>query len=158
MPPECPPWKTISHVMSVRLSQWVHTLLNSGHLEIQCIIKLVESKVWWPSFPENFTCQSLSSKCNKFTLRDLSTGLLELLPFPHHPWSQISTDYMTDLFPTIFVIIDHFSKSSNIIPLPKLPIVYRGHGSRNGSLVHFKGLQSILAETKHCLQLTKWIK
>ena len=51
---------------------------------------------------------------------------IQPLPVPQRPWSHLSVDFLTDLPPsqgntTILVIVDRFSKSCRLIPLPGLP-------------------------------------
>jgi hypothetical protein len=53
-------------------------------------------------------------------------GKLQPLPIPQRPWSHLSVDFLTDLPPsrgntTILVIVDRFSKSCRLLPLPGLP-------------------------------------
>ncbi len=58
--------------------------------------------------------------------RHLPAGLLQPLPVPQRPWSHIAIDFVTDLpnssgNTTILTVVDRFSKSCRLIPLPKLP-------------------------------------
>lgn len=58
--------------------------------------------------------------------RQLLSGKLHPLPVPHHPWSHLEVDFITDLPPSsgktcILVIVDRFSKSCYLIPLRNLP-------------------------------------
>ena len=60
------------------------------------------------------------------TPRHLPRGKLQPLPVPQRPWSHLSVDFLTDLPPapgttTILVIVDRFSKSYRLLPLPGLP-------------------------------------
>ncbi len=53
-------------------------------------------------------------------------GLLQPLPMPQRPWSDISLDFVTRLPPsdgntTILTVVDRFSKVVKFIALPKLP-------------------------------------
>eukprot|EP00063_Salmo_salar_P020107 XP_013994942.1 PREDICTED: uncharacterized protein LOC106568803 [Salmo salar] len=53
-------------------------------------------------------------------------SLLQPLPVPHRPWSNISLDFVMGLPPsdgntTILTVVDRFSKAAHFIPLPKLP-------------------------------------
>jgi len=57
--------------------------------------------------------------------RQVPAGLLQPLPVPQQPWSQIAIDFITDLpnsqdHTTILTIIDRFSKAFCLIPFPKL--------------------------------------
>ncbi len=56
----------------------------------------------------------------------MPAGLLKPLPVPQRPWPHIAIDFITDLpnsegNATILTVIDRFSKSCGLIPLPKLP-------------------------------------
>ncbi len=58
--------------------------------------------------------------------RHLPAGLLQPLPIPQCPWSHITIDFVTNLpnssgITTILTVVDRFSKSCHLIPLPKLP-------------------------------------
>ena len=60
------------------------------------------------------------------TPRQASSGLLQPLPVPHHPWSHISLDFVTglpssDVNTVILTVVDRFSKVANFILFPKLP-------------------------------------
>ncbi|KAI2667311.1 Transposon Tf2-9 polyprotein [Labeo rohita] len=60
------------------------------------------------------------------TPRRLPAGLLQPLPAPQRPWSNLAIDFVTDLppsngFTTILSVVDRFSKGCRFIPLPKLP-------------------------------------
>ncbi|KAK3568202.1 hypothetical protein QTP86_000224 [Hemibagrus guttatus] len=55
--------------------------------------------------------------------RHLPSGKLLPLPVPNRPWSHLGVDFMTDLpasggYTCVLVIIDHFSKSCHLVPLP----------------------------------------
>ena len=58
--------------------------------------------------------------------RQASSGLLQPLLVPHRPWSQIGLDFVTGLPAShgnavILTIVDRFSKTTHLFPLPKLP-------------------------------------
>ncbi|KAI3352200.1 hypothetical protein L3Q82_005167 [Scortum barcoo] len=53
-------------------------------------------------------------------------GVLQPLPTPKHPWSDISMDFITRLPPSqvkmvICTVVDRFSKMVHFIPMVKLP-------------------------------------
>lgn len=55
-----------------------------------------------------------------------SAGLLQPLPVPVRPWSQIALDFITGLPPSqghtvVLTVVDRFSKAAHFIPLNKLP-------------------------------------
>ena len=65
-------------------------------------------------------------------------GLLQPLPVPHRPWSDISLDFVTGLPPsegntTILTVVDRFSKMVHFIPMPKLP---SAKGTAEAVLIH----------------------
>ncbi|XP_071225257.1 uncharacterized protein [Salvelinus alpinus] len=75
--------------------------------------------------------------------RHLPRVKLQPLPVPQRPWSHLSVDFLTDLPPsqgntTILVVVDQFSKSWRLLPLPSLPT-----GDCGGSCV--LGYQPVLA-------------
>jgi len=58
--------------------------------------------------------------------RHLPSGKLQPLPVPTRPWSHLGVDFITDLpvsngYTCVLVIVDRFSKSCRLIPLPGLP-------------------------------------
>lgn len=60
------------------------------------------------------------------TSRRPAPGLLQPLPVPQRPWSDISVDFVTSLpvsegNTTVLTTVDRFSKMVHFIPLPKLP-------------------------------------
>ncbi len=73
------------------------------------------------TFVNNFTACNTSKPS-----RQLPAGLLQPLPVPQRPWSHIAIDFVTDLLnslgnTTILTVVDRFSNSCRLIPLPKLP-------------------------------------
>jgi len=72
-------------------------------------------------------------------------GLLQPLPIPHRPWSHIAIDFVTDLpnsqgNTTILTVVDRFSKSCRLIPLPKLPIAMETAETLCNFVFRFYGL------------------
>ena len=64
------------------------------------------------------------------TPRNPTSGLLKPLPIPRRPWSHIALDFVTGLPPsdgntTILTVVDRFSKSVHLVPLPKIPSAKR---------------------------------
>ncbi|KAL0192920.1 hypothetical protein M9458_011216, partial [Cirrhinus mrigala] len=70
--------------------------------------------------------QKTSPTQDPAAIMQLPAGLLQPLPVPQRPWSHIAIDFVTNLprslgHTTILTIVDRFSKSCRLIPLPKLP-------------------------------------
>ncbi|KAK3534513.1 hypothetical protein QTP86_016589 [Hemibagrus guttatus] len=158
-PPGCPPTK--HYVLSnlrIRVMQWVHTSLCSGHPGISRTLHLTQNSFWWPSMVKDVATyvKSCSVCALSKTPKELLSGLLQPLPIPQRPWSHLSIDFVTDLppsngFTTILVIIDRFSKACRLIPLKGLPMametaqslfhhVFRVYGIPE-DLVSYRGTQ-----------------
>lgn len=128
-PPECPPGRHfVPRSLHQRITQWVHTLLSSGHPGIQRTIELVRNSFWWPNLINDVSeyVKSCSVCAQSKTPQELPAGLLEPLPIPQHPWSHLAVDFVTDLpssngNTTILTIIDRFSKACRLIQLKGLP-------------------------------------
>ncbi|KAK3535399.1 hypothetical protein QTP70_012828 [Hemibagrus guttatus] len=128
-PPGCPPNKhSVPSNLRIRVMQWVHTSLCSGHPGISRILHLTQNSFWWPSMVKDVAnyVKSCSVCAQSKTPKELPSGLLQPLPIPQRPWSHLSIDFVMDLppsngFTTILVIIDRFSKACRLIPLKGLP-------------------------------------
>ncbi|KAK3574387.1 hypothetical protein QTP86_006576 [Hemibagrus guttatus] len=128
-PPGCPPTKHyVPSNLRIRVLQWVHTSLCSGHPGISRTLRLTQNSFWWPSMVKDVATyvKSCSVCAQSKTPKELPSGLLQPLPIPQRPWSHLSIDFVTDLppsngFTTILVIIDRFSKACQLIPLKGLP-------------------------------------
>ncbi|KAK3553547.1 hypothetical protein QTP70_004572 [Hemibagrus guttatus] len=128
-PPGCPPTKHyVPSNLRIRVMQWVHTSLCSGHPGISRTLRLTQNSFWWPSMVKDVATyvKSCSVCAQSKTPKELPSGLLQPLPIPQRPWSHLSIDFVTDLLPsngftTILVIIDRFSKACRLIPLKGLP-------------------------------------
>uniref|UniRef100_A0A671KJW6 Gypsy retrotransposon integrase-like protein 1 n=1 Tax=Sinocyclocheilus anshuiensis TaxID=1608454 RepID=A0A671KJW6_9TELE len=128
-PTNTPPRKHyVPQTLRLRIMQWVHTSLSSGHPGISRTLQLIQNSFWWSNMARDITdyVKSCQICAQSKTPRELPSGLLKPLPIPQRPWSHLSIDFITDLPPsdhhtTILVIIDRFSKSCRLIPLPKLP-------------------------------------
>uniref|UniRef100_A0A3B3BWV7 Gypsy retrotransposon integrase-like protein 1 n=1 Tax=Oryzias melastigma TaxID=30732 RepID=A0A3B3BWV7_ORYME len=128
-PPSCPADRIYvppSHRQQVL--HLVHDSPTAGHPGMAGTQMLIRNSFWWPTmqadvaqFVTNCTaCQTSKSP------RQPPAGLLQPLPVPRRPWSHIAVDFITDLPPsqgntTILTVIDRFSKSCRLLPLPKLP-------------------------------------
>ena len=108
--------------------QWAHTSLLSCHPGVQRTMFAISWRFWWPSIePE---VQEYIKACSVCTRNKTSSrsrmGLLQLLPIPSRPWSDISLDFVTGLpvsqgNTTVLTVVDRFSKMARFIALPKLP-------------------------------------
>ena len=112
-----------------RLICWAHTSPSSGHPGIGRTVRCLSGKYWWPTVAKDVRVYvSSCSVCAQFKApRHLPRGKLQPLPVPQRPWSHLSVDFVTDLPPsqgntTILVVVDRFSKSCRLLPLPGLPM------------------------------------
>lgn len=107
---------------------WGHTSLLSCHPGVQRTMFAISRRFWWPSMePEVREYIEACSVCarNKTSSR-VRMGLLQPLPIPSRPWSDISIDFVTGLpvsqgNTTVLTVVDRFSKMARFIALPKLP-------------------------------------
>lgn len=106
---------------------WAHTSLISCHPGVSRTLSVISQCFWWHAMMKVVTeyvaaCPMCAG--NK-TSRRPAAGLLQPLPVPLGPWSDISLDFVTGRLPsegntTILTVVDSFSKI-HFIPLPKLP-------------------------------------
>ncbi|KAL0158888.1 hypothetical protein M9458_046964, partial [Cirrhinus mrigala] len=124
-PPECPPQLTfVPEMHRKQLLHHIHSTPSSGHPGIRATLHLLNNRFWWPT---------------------INAGLLQPLPIPQRPWSHIAIDFITDLpssrgNTTILTIVDRFSKSCRLIPLPKLPTAMETAETLCNFVFHFYGL------------------
>ena len=107
---------------------WAHTSRVSCHPGTARTIFIIKQRFWWSAMEKQV--REYVAACpvcarNKVS-RQPPAGLLQPLPVPHRPWSDISLDFVTGLPPsdgntTILTIVDRFSKMVHFVPLPKLP-------------------------------------
>ena len=146
-PPGCPNNRLFVPVeLRPQVIHWAHTLLLSCHPGIKRTMFMISRRFWWPAMePEVQEYIEACSVCarNKNSSR-ARMGLLQPLPIPSRPWSDISIDFVTGLpvsqgNTTVLTVVDRFSKMVKFIALPKLPsaketaeammnIVFRVHG------------------------------
>uniref|UniRef100_A0A8K9UP97 Gypsy retrotransposon integrase-like protein 1 n=1 Tax=Oncorhynchus mykiss TaxID=8022 RepID=A0A8K9UP97_ONCMY len=128
-PPECPAGRLyVPSAVRDRLIYWAHTSPSSGHPGIGRTMRCLDGRYWWPTLAKDVriyvsSC-SVCAQCK--APRHLPRGKLQPLPVPQRPWSHLSVDFLTDLPPsqgytTILVVVDRFSKSCRLLPLPGLP-------------------------------------
>lgn len=89
---------------------------------------MASQRFWWPSLEKEV--KDYDDACptcaQQNTLHQPPSGLLQPLPGPSRPWSDISLDFVTGLLPsegntTVLTVVDRFSKMVHFIPLTKLP-------------------------------------
>lgn len=100
-----------------KLLHHIHDNPSSGHPGNTATLQLVKNKYWWFSMSLCTTCNTTKSS------HQVHAGLLQPLPIPQCPWSHIAIDFVTDLpnsqgNTTILTVVNHFSKSCRLIPLP----------------------------------------
>lgn len=91
-------------------------------------LQILRQRFWWPRMVQDdrkFVAACIICSRGKCTLR-CPMGLLQPLPIPSHPWSQLSIDLVSGLSPSngntvIFTVVDRFSKMFHFIPLHRLP-------------------------------------
>ena len=96
---------------------WAHTSLLSCHPGVRRTMFAISRRFWWPSMePEVREYVEACSVCarNK-TSSGSRMGLLQPLPIPSRPWSDISMDFVTGLpvsqgNTTVLTVVDRFSK------------------------------------------------
>uniref|UniRef100_A0A4W5JZM3 Gypsy retrotransposon integrase-like protein 1 n=1 Tax=Hucho hucho TaxID=62062 RepID=A0A4W5JZM3_9TELE len=128
-PPQCPVGHMyVPTVVRDQLISWVHTSPSSGHPGIGWTVRCLTGKYWWPTLGRDvrFYVSSCQVCAQSKAPRHLPRGKLKPLPIPQPPWSHLSVDFLTDLPPsqgntTILVVVDRFSKSYRLLPMPGLP-------------------------------------
>ncbi|KAK3541689.1 hypothetical protein QTP86_000757 [Hemibagrus guttatus] len=131
-PPGCPPGlQFIPRAQRSSLLHSTHASLGTGHPGIQGTLSLLRQRFWWPGMASDVQryvqgCQECAISKNP---RHLPSGKLLPLPVPNRPWSHLGVDFMTDLpasrgYTCVLVIIDRFSKSCRLVPLPGPPTAF----------------------------------
>ncbi|KAI2650571.1 Transposon Tf2-9 polyprotein [Labeo rohita] len=154
-PPECPPQLTyVPETHREQLLQQVHSTPSSGHPGITATLHLLKNRFWWPTI--NQDTQTFVKNCTVCNTckpsRQLPAGLLQPLPIPQCPWSHIAIDFVTDLpnsqgKTTILTVVECFSKSCQLIPLPKLPTALETAETLCNFVFRFYGLpEDILSD------------
>ncbi|XP_071923187.1 uncharacterized protein [Coffea arabica] len=97
-----------------------------GHFGIAKTLAMLQEHFYWPHMRRDVermvgrcaTCHKAKSKTNPH-------GLYTPLPIPHHPWVDLSMDFVLGLprsprgNDSIFVVVDRFSKMAHFIPCHK---------------------------------------
>ncbi|KAK3562595.1 hypothetical protein QTP86_002072 [Hemibagrus guttatus] len=131
-PPGCPPGlRFIPREQRSALLHSTHTSLGTGHPGTQGTLSLLRQCFWWPGMANDV--QRYVQGCRECAISKnpchLPSGKLLPLPVPNRPWSHLGVDFMTDLpasggYTCVLVIIDHFSKSCRLVPLPGPPTAF----------------------------------
>ena len=109
--------------LHLRILQFKHDHLVSGHFGINKTLELIRREYTWPNLRDFVTqycksctvCLRSKSQCHK------PYGLLKQLPIPEKPWNSISMDFIEQLpssegHTSILVIVDRLSKQGIFIP------------------------------------------
>ncbi|KAL5731844.1 hypothetical protein ACHQM5_004534 [Ranunculus cassubicifolius] len=104
--------------------QELHASPTGGHSGIQATVKRISHYFFWPSMISDvrtWNAQCTVCQANK-SEHVASPGLLQPLPTPDKPWTDISMDFIEGLPSsgnknTILVIVDRFSKYSHFVAL-----------------------------------------
>ncbi|KAK3526593.1 hypothetical protein QTP70_030729 [Hemibagrus guttatus] len=142
-PPGCPQGlQYIPHTWRTPLIHSSYTSLGTGHPGVNETLSLLKQRFWWPNMASDV--RRYVQGCRECAIskspRHLPSGKLQPLPVPNHPWSHLGVDFITDLpvsngCTCVLVVVDRFSKSCRLIPLPGLPtamdtvaLVFRYYG------------------------------
>ncbi|KAK3521517.1 hypothetical protein QTP70_008597 [Hemibagrus guttatus] len=128
-PPRCPQGlQFIPHAQRTALIHSSHASLGTGHPGINGTLSLLKQRFWWPNMVADV--RRYVQGCQEYAIskspRHLPSGKLLPLPVPNRPWSHLGVDFITDLpvsggCTCVLVIVDRFSKSCRLIPLPGQP-------------------------------------
>uniref|UniRef100_A0A8C5M117 Gypsy retrotransposon integrase-like protein 1 n=1 Tax=Leptobrachium leishanense TaxID=445787 RepID=A0A8C5M117_9ANUR len=140
------------------LLELCHDSPSAGHGGIKKTEHLMHRYGTWPHMKKEIkkyvtTC-SVCARSKHST--DRTSGLLQPIPTPSRPWTQISVDFITDLPPskgytTIMVVVDHFTKMAHFVGCKGLPTavqtatmfhnhIFRLHGTPT-SIISDRGSQ-----------------
>ncbi|KAK9071834.1 hypothetical protein SSX86_008263 [Deinandra increscens subsp. villosa] len=111
--------------LRTRLLEEFHSSVLGGHAGINATARRIASSFSWLGLRKDVAafikecviCQATKSPTHK------PYGLIQPLPVPQAPWTDISMDFITSLPPSkgktaIWVIVDRLSKFAHFIPLP----------------------------------------
>ncbi|KAK3575646.1 hypothetical protein QTP86_031604 [Hemibagrus guttatus] len=128
-PPGCPPGlQFVPRSRRTNLIHSTHTPLGTGHPGITGTLSLLQQRFWWPRMAADIKryvqgcreCAMAKTPCH------FPSGKLLPLPVPNCPWSHLGVEFITNLPASggctcVLVIIDRFSKSCRLVPLPGPP-------------------------------------
>ncbi|KAK3539560.1 hypothetical protein QTP70_010231, partial [Hemibagrus guttatus] len=128
-PPGCP--QGLQYIPRTRCTPLIHsshTSLGTGHPGVNETLSLLKQCFWWPNMASDVRryVQGCWECAISKSPRHLPSGKLQPLPVPNRPWSHLGVDFITDLpvsngCTCVLVVVDRFSKSCRLIPLPGLP-------------------------------------
>uniref|UniRef100_A0A8C5P957 Gypsy retrotransposon integrase-like protein 1 n=1 Tax=Leptobrachium leishanense TaxID=445787 RepID=A0A8C5P957_9ANUR len=105
-----------------------HDSTMAGHGGIKRTSALVSRYFTWPLMRGSINQYVKACPvCNASkSLTSKPAGLLQPLPIPVQPWSDLSVDFIVELPPSkhhtvIMVVVDRFTKMAHFIPIHKLP-------------------------------------
>ncbi len=109
--------------LKLRILQYKHDHMISGHLGQNKTLELVRRDYSWPelrTFVVEY-CKSCTTCGRSKARRHRPYGLLKQLPIPEKPWNSISMDFIEHLpsshgHTSILVVVDRLSKQGIFIP------------------------------------------
>lgn len=117
-------WIGANASLKTKLISAFHASAVGGHSGIQATFQRVKKLFAWQGMKQNIVdfvhqcdiCQKAKHEHCKYP------GLLQPLPLPSGPWTDISMDFIealpkSDGFTVILVVVDRFTKYSHFIPL-----------------------------------------
>jgi RNase H-like domain found in reverse transcriptase/Integrase zinc binding domain/Retroviral aspartyl protease/Chromo (CHRromatin Organisation MOdifier) domain len=121
-----------------RILHECHDTPTSGHLGKDKTLSLVKRRFYWPAMDSDIVQYVIScDSCQRNKPSHQSTmGLLQPLPIPHRPWSQVSLDLITALPLTllghdaIVVFVDkvtkmvHYVATTTNVTAPELALIF----------------------------------
>ena len=128
-PSGCPEHRLFVPVdLRPQVIHWAHTSLLTCHPGVRRTMFAISQRFWWPSMESRVReyIEACSVCARNKTSSGPRMGLLQPLPIPSRPWSDISMDFVTGLpvskgNTTVLTVVDRFSKMTHFIALPKLP-------------------------------------
>ncbi|KAI2667790.1 Transposon Tf2-6 polyprotein [Labeo rohita] len=118
----------VPNTLRQEVLQWGHDSTLAGHQGVQRTINFIGRAFWWRTLRRDV--QEYVQACNicarSKNPNTPSTGELQPLPVPKHPWTHISLDFVSGLPDsqgknTILTIVDRFSKAVHLVALTGLP-------------------------------------
>ncbi|MCI4379625.1 hypothetical protein PGIGA_G00230380, partial [Pangasianodon gigas] len=112
-PPGCPENRRyVPSSLQNKLIKSVHDSLGTGHPRTEMTLMLFQDRFWWPRMAQDVKrfVQGCQECAMSKTPRHLTSGKLLPLPVPHHPWSHLGVDFITDLPPSsgyTCILCDH---------------------------------------------------